>query len=953
MEIVVFRDTWRRCIAALLWTLGLFHAAAWSADKPSNMPMSFEPTDSLRSFDDKDFALAYDVLLGAGDLKRAFLIAQKAVQESPADRLWRRKLARVSSWTQHPEVAAQQWLALFKMGDRTLEVIQGVVVGANLIMEPQWILQAWAALARHQPLSPAQWQDILTIYEEDAEPLKGSIFFEEEFNRLMNPVLLEYAGRLAEDAGEDARAIRLYSQRAAMVPFSMDVMLKAVVLMIRINKLQDALDLMQAYQHQVPTQAKEYWYLLGEVAWQSRHYGVAKEAYTHYIALPEATSADWSRLIYLVRQDYPAQAADLAIQAFRRFASTEQLLYGLGIYAELGDGIAQERVLSSLDRATIDQLVTLPQFLMLRAQLYQRQGKSELAWADYRLALQQNPDDANAVLANLWFLIDNHRIELLRSFVRKYASVALRNAVYWQAFGAANQTLERHRETVAWYAKAAMQDPQDPLMLLNYADALERIGQVGMAERMRRHAWALLKQKYPQPVSLSAAQGSTQLLALARLTLIDQPGDPGLELVHQWVQQIRGVPDAPANEQTAVLVLGWAISKEQFHNARNWMWSRYARQSQSAPPIWGDSQTALQLQETQTMNRQLMLQGDAMPIYNRYDTAYALGHFQQAIDIAFQGMSLNADEPLYDRYRQHVPAQSSYIQVQLEAEKQSALDIQGMRFETRLVVDPKLYVTLRGSHQQQTGKGALMRPITPDAARISSLEILWKGSHGDTRMALARREELDGLMSFQLTQNAQWGGHLNLEGGLDIGIPTSVSLPLRVAGYENGVYGAANYTLGRREYFRVAPRHSRYFTPWGDALGTSNSFDAEFGYRLRTEYPDWKLRFFLTRQLFSREPDVSTLVIPESSTNLGVCWNMGENVSGQNMQTTYTRAWRPFFDFCFNNNSVGGNGIRGSAGLAGSLTGEDHLLLQLQRANDTQPGASPTQSLVVRYRRYF
>ena len=90
----------------------------------SNSPLGAE---TLRSFDPQDFELAYQVLLGAGDLKRAFLVAQRAVQAVPGDRQWRRKLAQVSEWTQRPDVAAQQWLALFDQGDRSVDTVQAVI----------------------------------------------------------------------------------------------------------------------------------------------------------------------------------------------------------------------------------------------------------------------------------------------------------------------------------------------------------------------------------------------------------------------------------------------------------------------------------------------------------------------------------------------------------------------------------------------------------------------------------------------------------------------------------------------------------------------------------------------------------------------------------------------------------------------------------------------------------
>lgn len=962
-------------LLALVWPISSLQLAQAAPPlAPTAAPVG--GTESLKPFDPQDFALAYDVLLGAGDLQRAFLVAQRAVQVLPNDLPWRRKLARVSDWTQHQDIAAQQWLALFNLGDRAMDTLQAVIRLAPFADQPMLALQAWQELAKRQPLTDVQWLDVFGLYEMAAEPAKGSQFFETQFALSKNPNLLEFAGRLAENAGDDDRAERLYRQRANMAPFSMDVVLRAVVLLIRRDKMQDALALLQTHQHQVPARAIEYWRLLGQVAWEARAYGVAKTAYAQYADQPGATLADWSRLIFLVRQAHPAQAADLALQAYKRFGSVEQLLLSLDLYAELGDMAAQARVYADLGALATDLLAKEARFLMLRAQFYQRQKNTEMAWADYRQALKQAPRNTGVVLASLWFLIDGQRVDLLPALMREYAAQAAADPAFWQVYAAASQALERHREAVFWYGKAAANNASDPLMLLNYADALERTDQLGMADRMRRQAWLQLKQKYPQGQPVQATVQSPELLALARLRLMNQPGDPGLALVRQWVSQMRGLPDAPATEQTAVLVLGWAIVQEQFNNARAWMWSRYARQSQLAPPLWGDSQTALQLQETQTMDRLLTRHGEALPIYNRYDTAHELGHVQQAVDMAFKGMAQQDDEPLYDRYRQHVPGQANYVQLGWGVEHQGGLNSHGLRFETRLVVSPKLHLTLSGSRQQQAGTDPVLQALAPGTDRLASVQARWLGERGETSLTIARRDELNGLMGFRLQQSVQWDGRLNLEGGLDFRTESTVSLPMQVGGYENSLYGAANYTLGKREYFRVAPRYSRYFTQFGDALGSGKMLDMEFGYRVRTEYPDWRLRAFLTRQLFSRASPLSAATlarlpglqdavanetinstaayfIPESSTTWGACWGMGENLAGQNLQTTYSRAWRPFFDLCLNHNTLNGNGLNRIFGLAGSITGEDHVLLQLQNSDGTQPGSSPTNSLALRYRRYF
>jgi tetratricopeptide (TPR) repeat protein len=974
----------RRCsiVVAVAFASASAVEAALPMAQPTTAVSGASGSESLRAFDPQDFELAYQVLLGAGDLKRAFLVAQRAVQSVPGNRQWRRKLAQVSEWTQRPDVAAQQWLALFDQGDRSVDTVQAVIRLAPQSDQPLLALQAWAELAMRQPLTDAQWMDVFSLYELAAEPLKGAHFFESQFATSNNPKLLELAARLAENGGDDDRAQRLYSQRAGMAPFSLDVMLRAVVQLVRKDKMQDALALLQAHQHQVPAQAVAYWQLLSQVAWDAGNYGVARSAYAQYAGGPQTSIGDWSRLIFLVRPDYPAQAADLALMAYRKFGSTDQLMLALGIYEELGDAASQSRVYAELGEKATTLAMSEPRFLMMRGQFYQRQKMTKLAWTDFQQALKQAPSDADALQANLWFLVDEQRVDVLPRFLRAHAPAAAKDVRLWSAYAAASQVLERHRDAVGWYAKAAAHRPNDFPMLLNYADALERVGRSGMADRVRRHVWTQLKEKFPNAHVAKIAVSNPELLALARLSLVNQPGDPSLALVRQWVSQMRGLADAPSTEQTAILVLGWAILTEQFSTARAWMWKRYARHSQTAPPIWADSQTALQLQETQIMDYLLSRRGDAMPIYNRYDTAYALGHVRQATDMAFLGMAPQDDEPLYDRYRQHVPAQSNYAQLAWSLQRQGGLNSHALQFETRFMVNPTLELLLSGTRSQQSGSdsGPVLQALTPSTDRLMGAQLNWRGSRGTTSLAVTRRDELDSLTSVRLQQNYQWGGRLSLEAGVDVQAESNISLPMQVAGYENSLHASMTYALGKREYLRIAPRASRYYSQFGDDMGSGNFLDMEFGYRIRTEYPDWRVRGYLTRQLFSvgngmsaesftRLPLVAQTAVldafangsidpvhyfvPESRTNWGGCWGMGENLAGQNLQTTYTRAWRPFFDLCANHNTVSGTGASGSVGLAGSITGEDHVYIELRSSDGTQTGNLSTNALVVRYRRYF
>ncbi|MCZ2090265.1 MAG: hypothetical protein LC129_12295, partial [Burkholderiales bacterium] len=61
-------------------------------------------------FDDKAYALGYEVFLENGKLEDAWAIANAAVRHSPDDMRWRQRLAQVSEWTGRPGSALENWL---------------------------------------------------------------------------------------------------------------------------------------------------------------------------------------------------------------------------------------------------------------------------------------------------------------------------------------------------------------------------------------------------------------------------------------------------------------------------------------------------------------------------------------------------------------------------------------------------------------------------------------------------------------------------------------------------------------------------------------------------------------------------------------------------------------------------------------------------------------------------
>lgn len=724
-------------------------AAETSPGKATSAPRAVAGPDlasaKLRSFNQDDYDLAFTAFMGSGDLKRAYLLASKAVQSVPTDVTWRQRLASVAEWVGNPLVAWENWAYLFQQGARSDEVINGVVRLAPYVGQPDVAIEAWEYRAAHTTLSDAQWADIRFLYETVGKPQQGRRFFEAQYRKRHDGRLLEHAAALAENAGEDERALQLYLERVRLKPFTTEATLRAALLLLRREREREAYALLLAHSRDVPEDAEEFWRLLGNTAWELMENDAAEMAYRRYAPSPSATSGDWSRLIYLVRQRHSGAAAELSFEAYRRYGNIENLLQALGIYAEIGDAKGEARLYQQLKVQELEGLEQDARFLVLRAQHFQRVAEPEKSWGDYRRALAINPFDPQVATPALWFLIDTGRRKELEALLGVLRASAHKDAAYWLPFAAANLVLDLDVHSRQMEARLAL----------------------GVGRQ---------------------------------------------------------------------LLLGWAENSQA-----------------SAEPVL-----------------------------------------------------------------------TSYV---------------------------------------------------PTSERLTSLGMRWQREQGATQVHVFQRDERDRNTGLRFAQTWFWGRRLALDGTLGWRADSSDSLPLRVAGSEDHVQLGFNYALSRREYVRMTARVARYQTQSGDSLGTGRVHEFEVGHRVRTEYPDFRVRLFGMQQSYAyddslgdRTRDLSPAVraavaagtvdpmkyfLPQGSTTWGACLGLGENRAGQSVQEVYSRAFKPFFETCATSNSLNGGGYAGVLGIAGTVTGEDHLSLRIEQSSGGAGTGALTRVLALRYRHYF
>lgn len=936
------------------------------------------PRAPLRNLNPQDMELAYGVFLSSGDIRSALQIAEAAVKLLPSNKDWRRRLAKAAEWHQQPRVAAQQWAFLFQAGARDAETISNVTRLAWQLEELDVPLAAWRIVAQRRALSQQEALEVYKIFEEAARPKDGALFFEEQYARRRDIYDLEFASRLAVDARDDPLSLRLQLARSQMEPFSLKAVLGVVTLYIRNNRLQDALEFMRRHETRVPKEAEQFWQVLGEVAWSLQELDTARRAYGNFLQNKNADSSDWERLVFLTRDREPEAAAQLACEGYRRFGNMTLLVQGLEAYANTSNWPRMGEALGLPKGAALVEAEKSSPFLLLRARYAQGIHRPDEAWNDLRRALALDSKSKDVGLSALWFLIEQQRETELRALVRFYAQGDI-DPDYWMAIATGHLVLNEPKQALLWLRRAITRQPENPILLLNYADALERNQQSGLARQMQRRAWFMLKEQFkPERSDQGVRKPELEWRTLLRLSLLNRPGDPALAHVRAWARELKVLPADASPSETTELVLAWAISREQFVNARAWMMNRYRQLAQA--PVWARAQVALQTDNVAEMEELLQTQSTALGVHMRYDMERELGMEQQAMSTAFEGLARNPiDEALHDRFRQHAPSQAGYLESTFSTERNNSLSARDWGFSGHWPVKPGLAFTGAWSQSHQNAKEAplrALRDIRADRPQFGKLGLDWRERGHEWHIAVVKRLGSLPQTGLQLRHALSPGRGLRWSNKFELGVTSEVSPAMRLAGSEDTVSSSLGWQFNKRMAFAMTPTFQRFRGAFDEDLGHSKwiSFDAE--YRLRLSYPDVRVRANLRRQVFAREQaltggslarypasfqqaltDIGSTpgqyFLPESRTAWGLCLGMGENLNGQSLRDGFSRAWRPFGNLCLQHDAISGNGYVSEFGLAGSLLGGDVLRVEFQHGNGLANRKGPSSTFSLRYRDYF
>jgi hypothetical protein len=963
----------------------------WDHQMPARVP-GLRPTAATASsgpllpFDDKSYSLGYQVFLENRNLEDAWRVAKAAVHHAPDDLVWRQRLAEVSEWTQRPAEALTQWHVI-ALRSNNGTAWQHVLRLAPGLLEDAPLADALLYQLRQHPQDPALLTALIATYERLGQPQKGITVLQSLLPQ--HAALGEPLAGLYERVGDDEAALQQW-QQLLLQPQQMTPAraMKAAVLALRLGHGDQGLSWLQASAiPSDPAEAAEFLRLQAEVADHQNDIPAAEAAYTALLHTDAATAEDFDAFMQLLhQQDLTREAAAIARMGWDKLHKPRHFEQALMLYAQHQEWNSITPMVEGLRKLTPADiqadLRAQPLFYTLLGNYYQGMRQPAKAQAIYTAGLQAFPHNQDLRQGLLWLAIDSNDATVLRQLLQAYEPEWKQDSSTHDALAAAYMNLSQPQIALDQYLQPHLAEHrQDFLWMMSYADALEQNQQADLAWRLRKQ---LLQEQGAITLSGPGTARRTQLaqwlqsdaaeparrIARTRLLMNQQTGDSGMAALRELLRMDQLHTQTPAlSDAAAELLLGWYQEAGETQAVRAYLWQQYARSRSKQAPLWAEITLALADEDRAAAGRLLESAGDALPRYDRITAAMQAGDTRLAQTAAFETQSAQSfDDPLHQQLTDSLLAFSDSLGVQHTSRRLNELAERSTTASWHLAMTPRWSLDLNALRIERSTRdsGLLLRPSNE---RGLDLRLHRKTEDSTVTLRAGQRESLERYHPLELQWEQRLGSRLRLRAQLGHQLPTEETTPLRMAGMKDQLSLGISYALTRLDSISLDHVRNRYQLQTGGRIGDGHNTTLQYLHSLRSDSPSLQAGMFWSNYSYQEGQvgllqgrDLNVLRYlpnPPASISEGFLLPRSFQYYGITLSTNlryaddYTRAIRPFASLSLTHHSRDGAGYGLTMGVAGSVWGQDHLMLGANFAKSSPQMAGTTRELQISYRRHF
>ncbi|GAB4468010.1 MAG: hypothetical protein OHK0044_09160 [Burkholderiaceae bacterium] len=907
-------------------------------------------------FDDRIYALSYEVFLANRNLKDALAVAQAAVRQAPKNATWRLRLAQVADWSGKPALALEQWHAVARLTDDAAAWREVLIRAPQVFDYARWA-EALARALRRRPDDLEALRNLAQAYELLGEPERAVALLRRHADGPHRRAVLELLATLAERTGDDALRRSTLRMLARDDPRSVGYATRLAAAEAQRGDVAAAFAALAAVAAHADARDGDFWDAYAELARQT---GRQREAIGAYRKLVESGHTDerhYAALSELLERDAPGEAAAIAAQGFVRFGNPYLARRALYLYQRAGDAAGTRAFLAALTDAQRSALAQDAHFLYQRALFEFADGRPAAALADARAALRLQPDNAEFRALAVWALIALRDAPALRATLRAWAGVAEHESELWAPFAAGWLALHEPVQALR-YLRMQVRTSNDPLWWLNVADALEQTGAADAAWRVRRHAWLGLERADRATDGERAREVEARRVALAMtFESSDAARARMFALFKRGGQPIGG----PARDAA----LGYWIGRGAAEIAQAWLLATYANALER--PAWARLAAALANDDRAELETLLDTVADWLPAADRIEAAQRTGRVADAQTLAFDRLAFApGHDDLHGRLMALVTAAPPHASFGWNALRQRPLRERAWVVDGAANVSPRLQVGVAVHEVARESTDAAQLVDVPATERVQSLSARHEiAGSGELRAQLAARDGFGTGVGLVLQGERDLAPRLRLGVRLGLDDAATDNALLRIGGRRDTAGATAYARLSHREFVAASFEANRYAALDGGALGRGRIARIEAGHLVRTEYPDLTLRLTAADLRYAAAAGLDTrlaallppaarpgatnaALLPRSTAQFGIGIALGDSARSGD-----ARAWQPWAAGALLHDRTSGANTEWQLGIGGSVLGADRLEFTAAGGSTRGSDAAPYRQFGVRYRWLF
>ncbi len=798
--------------------------------------------------DTQALAGQFDREAAAKDSQAALQLASRLVALEPAESTHHARLARAAEWAGKPGIALEQWRLLARDASDSEAMDNALRLALDTGNDSLWLALASQALEK-RPLKPNESAALAVIQSRSAAPGPVIAFFTEYRKRhALQPMEGEVLAGALERQGDVSAALAVWQTMNPRLISPLELAHRQARLLARLKRLDQAWALLQQVRAQAKPADTAYWQAVGDVAWARDSRADALQAYRTVWQAGSFNAVAMERLIELHNaSEQPQEAIAIGTQAYERLADARWLLLAMDA-ASQASAWEDLRRLAHLAKTDEKKFAKSEMYWQLQAQLASHDASVPQARAAYRRALALNPASVPSRVQLLWLEIDGGNASQLDSYLRQWQADAQTQPAYWPVYAMALLQLKKPDEALVWFERQqAGTKPQDDLLSLSYAQALEQAGQTEAARRQRSALLPRLKTRLGAADSKNASGQDGK----------GSKGDKGLLLA--YASLVREFDGPAASDQVLAQMLGRghdgadvyqllvasSLSQEKFDQAHNWL--QRAKAAHRQLPAYQPLAVALAQNDRPALEEILQSRGNELSPPDQVAALRQLGHRLLALSLTEKSLlDAEADTESAQRLRQHrdqLRTQlASHIEAGYEARNLSDLKIGHTEASASFGFDAGR-ATVRLAHNDlRTDSGPLKAADGLSENDVSAQAEVSVG--GDPlRLTVGRNQRTDTSLNYgRVEWTRALSPRLSAKLNLSVNALTEETSALRAFGSKDKAALSLSASPSEATYARMELAGQRFNTRSGDTLGNGWRLEGEAGVTLLKSNPAWRLR---------------------------------------------------------------------------------------------------------------